>query len=62
MIKDNTEKQEEVMQAFYDLQQQLGLNNYETVVMIQKQLAGDKQAVDAETPTNFSGLMGKLRG
>ena len=51
---------EEVMQAFYDMQAQAGTNNYETVLLIQKQLQADKQAIDAEQPKRFAGLAGRM--
>lgn len=50
---------EQIMGGFNQMKEQFGLNNYETVVMIQKQMEGDKAAAEGG---QFPGLVSRLRG
>lgn len=67
-------EEQEVMQAFQQMKQQLGLSNYETVVMVQKMIQKDMDGLEVqnaptaspEVPTEpqgrFSHLKGMIRG
>lgn len=55
------ENPDEVRAAFDQLKNELQLNNYETVVLIQKQMMADKQAMGGDTG-RFQQLLGRIRG
>jgi hypothetical protein len=51
---------EQILRAFYDMQNMAGTNNYETVLLIQKQMEADKAGLDAAQPKRFAGLAGRM--
>lgn len=53
IMKYYPENPEEIRAAFDQMKNELQLTNYETVVMIQKQMQGDQAALGAEQPANI---------
>lgn len=50
---------EQILGAFNEMKQASGTNNYETVLLIQKMMQGDKAAAEGG---QFPGLISRLRG
>ena len=62
------ENPEEVRAAFDQMKNELQLTNYETVVLIRKQMEADKASLGSEQPAiapeggQFAGLANRIRG